>query len=128
MLRKHVVNRHGDDGGEWIAIHCNGIHTYQMEWTTAWIGMQWIPLHTNGYQSTAGRRAGAARPCAHAVCVKTFYRITARTRRRHHIIRAEAAAGVVTEAKPGQTTTTTQTPASAGESGMFSAMANLLQH
>ena len=26
-------------GDEWIDIHSNGIHTYPLEWTAAWIGL-----------------------------------------------------------------------------------------
>ncbi len=61
LLRDHVSRRTGDRRDQWIGIHSNGIHTYPMECIRHgmdWYPMQWIQLHTIGYQSTAGRRPG----------------------------------------------------------------------
>ena len=61
LPRERALDRHGDGCDQWIGIHSNGIHTYPMECTRDgldWYPMQWIPMHTIGYQSTTGRRPG----------------------------------------------------------------------
>ena len=52
LLRDHDYSR-GGGSDEWIAIHSNGIHTYPLEWTAAWIGLDWYPMHWNPLHTNA---------------------------------------------------------------------------
>ena len=50
-LRDHFRSRVGDAGDESIEIQCNGIHTYPLEWTAAWIGLVSNALESIAHQS-----------------------------------------------------------------------------
>ena len=55
----------------------------------------------------------------HTIYMKSLYRIGGQDYCRHHVIITAVALGVITEVKPGQAPTTTQTPASGGRLKCF---------
>ena len=45
-LRERALDCQGGAGDRTIGIHCNGIHTYPMEWTSAWNGLVCNGIHS----------------------------------------------------------------------------------